>query len=217
QDSLMQTKIGQMTRPISLSALTTQRDCLLSQRHRKGELDNFLFNSFLALAVETSKNQIPFHNCTLPSSTLYGIYKAALRRILIEKTSGIERGEYAECRFISEVNNLEVYKNTCAKKMLNRLLFLGCLLRALRSENPGCVLYQCDIEKTRHGVTAHKVTNQREKRIIIATRKQNRTVYYRLRTHVREGRAQVKAHSLKGGSEGTKSSRGLDPEIKLYK
>ncbi|KFM07224.1 hypothetical protein AS27_06957, partial [Aptenodytes forsteri] len=226
QDSLTQTKRGQMTWSVSLSALTTQRDCLVSQRHRKCELNNFLFNSFLALEVETSKNQICFHNGTLPSSSLCGIYKVVLKRQLIERTSGIERGENAEPRFlISEIKNLEVHKNIDAKKMLNKLLFLGCLLHALVSEKIVCILYQRrqkyrETEKKRHAVTAYKVRSQRENRIIIATRKQNRKIHYLLRTHVREVRVQVKAQHLKGESEGTKSSRGPDPEkllIKLYK
>ncbi|KFP99993.1 hypothetical protein N330_06290, partial [Leptosomus discolor] len=221
QDSFTQTKRGQMTWSISLSALTTQRDCLVSQRHRKCELNHFLFNPFLALEVENSKNQICFHNGTLPSSSLYGIYKVALKRKFIETTSGIEREENTECRFLtSEINNLEVCKNIGA--MLNKLLFLGCLLHALVSEKIVCILYQCrqkysKTEKKRHAVTVCKVRSQREDRIIIATRKRNRKIHHLLRTHVREVRVQVKAQHLKGESEGTKSRRGPDPEIKLYK
>ncbi|CAM9403614.1 unnamed protein product [Bubo scandiacus] len=222
-DSLTQTKRGQMTWSISLSALTTQRSSLVRQRHRKCELNNSLFNSFLALEVENSKNQICFHNATLPSSSLYGIYKVVLKRKLIEKTSGIEGGGNAERRFlISEINSLEVYKNIGAKKMLNKLLFLGCLLHAVVSEKIVCILYQCrqkysKTEKKRHAVTAYKVRSQRENCIVIATRKQNRKIHYFLRTQVREVRVQVKAQHLKGESEGTNSSRGPDPEIKLYK
>ncbi|XP_026711723.1 pro-neuregulin-4, membrane-bound isoform isoform X1 [Athene cunicularia] len=218
QDSLTQTKRGQMTWSISLSALTTQRGSLIRLKHRKCELNNSLFNSFLALVIETSKNQICFHNATLPSSSLYGIYKVVLRRKLIEKTSGTERGN-AEHRFlISVINNLEVYKNIGAKKMLNRLLFLWCLLHAVVSEKIVCILYQHrqkyrKTEKKRHAVTAYKV--RRENCIVIDTRKQNRKIHYLLRTHVRE--VQVKAQHLKGESDGTKSSRGPDPEIKLYK
>ncbi|KFQ83291.1 hypothetical protein N337_08178, partial [Phoenicopterus ruber ruber] len=220
QDSLTQTKRGQMTWSVSLSALTTQRDCLVSQRHRKCELNNFLFNSFLAMEVETSKNQICFHNGTLPSSSLYGIYKVVLKRKLTEKTSGIERGENAERRFLtSEIKTLG------AKKTLNKLLFLGCLLHAIVSEKIVCILYQSrqkysKTEKKRHAVTVYKVRSQRENHIIIATRKQNRKIHYLVKTHVREVRVQVKAQHLKGESEGTKSSRGPDPEkltIKLYK
>ncbi|KFV20573.1 hypothetical protein N340_11037, partial [Tauraco erythrolophus] len=225
-DSLTRAKRAQMTWSISLSALPTQRDSLVSQKHRKCELNNFLFDSFLALAVETSKNQICFHNGTLLSSSLYGIDKVVLKSKLIEKTSGIERGENAECRFlISEIKNLEVYKNTDAKKMLNKLLFLGCLLHALTSEKRVRTLHQCrqkysKTEKKRHAVTVCKVRSQRENHIIIASRKQNRKIHYLLRTHVREVRVQVKAQHLKGEPEGTKSARGLDPEkplIKLYK
>ncbi|KFQ67399.1 hypothetical protein N335_10287, partial [Phaethon lepturus] len=223
---LTQTKRGQMTWSISLSALTTQRDCLVSQRHRKCELNNFLLNSFLALEAETSKHQICFHNGTLPSSSLYGIYKVVLKRKLIEKTSAIEREENAQCRFLfSEIKNLEVYKNTGAKKMLNKLLFLGCLLHALVSEKTVCILYQCrqkysKIEKKRYAVRVYKVQSQRENYIIIAVRRQNRKIHCLLRTHVREVRVHVKAQHLKGESEDTKSSRGPDPEkflIKLYK
>ncbi|KFR02100.1 hypothetical protein Y956_05501, partial [Nipponia nippon] len=226
QDSLTQTKAGQMTWSISLSALTTQRDCLVSQRHRKCQLNNFLFSSFLTLEVETSKNQICFHNGTLPSSSWYGIYKVVSKRKLIEKTSGTEREENAERRFlISEIKKLEVYKNISAKKMLNKLLFLGCLLHALVSEKIVCILYQCrqkygKTEKKRHAVTVYKVRSQRENHILIGTRKQNRKIHYLLRTHVR--RVQVKAQCLKGESEGTKSSREVQrsPEkllINLYK
>lgn len=225
QDSLTQTYRGQMTWSVSLSALTTQTDCLVSQRHRKCELNNFLFNSFLALEVETSKTQICFHNGTLPNSSLYGIYKVVLKRKLIEKTSGIEREENAECRFlISEIKSLEVYKNVGVKKMLYKLLFLGCLLHALVLENIVRILHQCrqkysKREKERHAVTVCKVRSQRENHIIIATRKQNRKIHYLLRTHIREVKLQVKAQHLKV-LEGTKSSKGADPEkllIKLYK
>ncbi|KFO04191.1 hypothetical protein N312_01884, partial [Balearica regulorum gibbericeps] len=224
QDSLTRTKRGQMTWSICLSALTTQRDCLVSQKHRKWELNNFLFHSFLAL--ETSKNQICFHNGTLPSSSFCGIYKVVLKRRLIEKTSGIEKGESAECRFlISEIKHLEVCKNTGTMKMLNKLLFLGCLLHVLASEKTVCTFYQCrqkysKTEKKRHAVTVCKVRSQRENHSVIATRKENRKTHYLLRTPVREIRVPVKAQHLKGESEGTKSSRGLDPEkplIKLYK
>ncbi|KFQ58885.1 hypothetical protein N334_13632, partial [Pelecanus crispus] len=223
---LTQTKRGQMTWSVSLSALTTQRDCLVSQRHRKCELNNFFFSSFLALEVEKGKNQICFHNGTLPSSSLYAICKAVLKRKLTEKTSGIERGENAERKFlICEIKNLELYKNTGTKKMFNKLLFLGCLLHTLVSEIIVCILCQyrqkySKTEKKRHAVTVYKVRSQRENRIIIATRKQNRKIHYLLRTHVREVGVQVKAHHLKGESEGTKSSRGPDPgklQIKLYK
>ncbi|KFZ51915.1 hypothetical protein N321_08672, partial [Antrostomus carolinensis] len=218
QYSLTQTKRGQMTWSSSFSALTTQRDCLVSQRHRKCELKNFLFNSFLALEVKTSKNQICFHNGTLPSRSLYGIYKVVLKRKLTEKTSRTGRGENAERRFlISEIKNLEVHTNIGAKKMLNKLLFLGCLLHALVSEKVVCILYQgrqkySKTEKKRHAVTVYKVGSQRENHFIIATGKQNRKIHYLPRTHVREVRVQVKAQHLKGNSEGTKSSRGPDPE-----
>ncbi|KFV47973.1 hypothetical protein N328_11173, partial [Gavia stellata] len=225
QDSLTQTKRGQMTWSVSLSALKTQRDCLVSQRHRKCELNNFLFKSFLALEVETSKNHIRFHNGTLPISSLDGIYKVVLKRKLIEKTSGTERGENAERRFlVTEIKNLEVYKNISAKKMLNKLLLLGCLLHALMSEKIACMFCQCRQKysktKKRHAVTVYKVKSQRENHIVIGTRKQNRKIHDLLRTHVREVRVQVKAQHLKEESEGTKSSRGPDPEkllIKLYK
>lgn len=226
KDSLTQTKRGQMTWSVSLSASTTQREFLVSQRHRKCEPSNFPFNSFLALEVETSKNQVYFHNGTLASSSLCEIYKVVLKRKLTEKTSGIERGENGKRRFrISEIKNLEVYKNTDAKKMLNKLLFLGCLLHALVSEKIVGILYQCrqkysKTEKKRQAVTVYKVRSQRENHIIIATRKQNRKIHYLLRTHVREVRVRVKAQHLKGESEGTKSSRGPDPEkllIKLHK
>ncbi|KFP34942.1 hypothetical protein N324_05668, partial [Chlamydotis macqueenii] len=226
QDYLTQAERGQMPRSVSLSALTTQRDCLVSQRRRKYHLNNFLFNSFLALEVENSKNQICFHNGTLPSSSLYGIYKAVLKRKLMEKTSGIERKENAEHRFlISEIKNLKVYKNIGAKKTLSELLFLGCLLHALMSEKMVCVLYQCrqkhsKIEKKRLAVTVYKVRSQRENRIIIATRKHNRKIHHLLGTHVREVRVQVTAQPLKGECQGTKSSRGPGLEkllIKLYK
>lgn len=223
QYSFIQTKRGQMKWSISFSALTTQIDCLVSQRHRKCESNNFVFNLFLTLEVETSKNQICFHNGIFPSGSLYGICKVVLKRKLIEKTSGIERGDDAERRFlISEINNLEVYKNVGAKKMLNKLLFLGCLLHAVASEKMVCILYQhrqkySKTEKKRHAVTAYKIRSQRENRIIVATRKQNRKIHYLLRTQVREVRVQIKAQHLKAESEGTKSSRGPDPEIKLYK
>ncbi|KFP93433.1 hypothetical protein N329_06935, partial [Haliaeetus albicilla] len=223
QYSFIQTKRGQMKWSISSSALTTQRDCLVSQRHRKCEPNNFVFNLFLILEVETSKNQICFHNGIFPSGSLYGIYKVVLKRKLIEKTSGIERGEDAERRFlISEINNLEVYKNIGTKKMLNKLLFLGCLLHAVASEKIVCILYQhrqkySKTEKKRHAVTAYKVRSQRENRIIVATRKQNRKIHYLLTTQVREVRVQIKAQHLKAESEGNKSNRGPDPEIKLYK
>ncbi|KFW94741.1 hypothetical protein N336_09903, partial [Phalacrocorax carbo] len=226
QDSLSQTKRGQMTWSVSLSVLTTQRACLVSQRHRKCEQNNFIFSKSLALEVETSKTQICFHDGTLPSSSLCRIYKVVLKRKLIEKTSGIERVENAERRFlISEIKNLEVYKNIGAKRMLNKLLFLGCLLRTLVSEKIVCILYQCrqkysKTEKEIHAVTMYKVRGQRENRIIIATRKQNRKIHYLLRTHVSEVRVQFKAQHLKGESEGTKSSGGPDPEkllIKLHK
>ncbi|KFV17549.1 hypothetical protein N339_11130, partial [Pterocles gutturalis] len=222
---LPQAKKGHMTWSISLSALTTQKDCLVSQRHRKWEINNLLVNSFLALEVETSKNQVCFHNGTLSSSSSYGICKVVLKRKLFEKTSGIERGENAEHRFlISEIKNLEVYKNTGARKMLNKLLFLGCLLHALVSEKIGYILCQCrqkyKTEKKRHDVTVYKVKSERENHIITATRKQKRKINYPLRTHVREVRVQVKAQHLKGESEGTKSSTGPDPEkllVKLHK
>ncbi|KFP20096.1 hypothetical protein Z169_06569, partial [Egretta garzetta] len=228
-DSLTQTKTGQMTWSVSLSALTTQRDCLVSHRHRKCEWNNFLFSSFLAPEVETSKNQqksAKIHDGTLPSSSLYGIYKVVLKRKLTEKTSGTERGENAECRFlISEIKNLEVYKNIDAKKTLNKLLFPGCLLHALVSEKIVCVLYQCrqeysKTEKKRHAVTVCKVRSQRENHIIVATRKQNRKIQYLLRTLVRDVRVQDKSQHLKEEAEGTKSSGGPDPEkllMKLYK
>ncbi|KFV51062.1 hypothetical protein N341_11035, partial [Tyto alba] len=222
-DSLTQTKRGQMTWSISFFALKTQRDSLVSQRHRKCELNNFLLNSFLALEVETTKNQKCFHNATLPSSSLYGIYKVVLKRKLTEKLSGIERRGNAERRFlICEINNLEVYKNIGAKKMLNKLLFLGCLLHTVVSEKIVCILYQCrqkysKTKKKRHGVTVYKVRSPRENCIVIATRTQNRKIHYFLRTRVRDVRVQFKAQHLKGEAEGTKSSRGPDPEIKLYK
>ncbi|KFZ49853.1 hypothetical protein N338_04143, partial [Podiceps cristatus] len=223
QDSLTQTKRGQMTWSTSLLALTTQRDCLVSQRHRKCELNNFLFNSFLALEVETSKKQICFLNGTLPSSSfirdLYGIYRVVLKRKLTEKTSGIEREENAESTLREE--NVEStfiiseIKNLGAKKMLHELLFLGCLLHALVSEKIVCILYQCrqkysKMDKKRHAVTVSKVRSQRKKSIKIATRKQNRVLL--LKTRVREVRVQVKAQHLKEESEGTKSSRRPDPE-----
>jgi len=230
QDSLTGTKRGQMTWSISLSASTTRRDSLVSQRRRKRELNNCLFNSFLALVFETSKNQICFHNGMSPSSSFYGICTVVLKRKLIEKTSGRERGENAEHRFlISEIKNLEVYENIGAKKMLNNLLFPGHLLHILVSEKTVCILYRCrqkysKTEKKRHAVTVYKVRSQRENRIIIAARKQNSKIHSLLRTRarevLREVRLQVKVQHLKGESEGTKSSEGPDPErlpMKLYK
>ncbi|KFQ36156.1 hypothetical protein N332_07815, partial [Mesitornis unicolor] len=224
QYPLIWAKRGQMTWSISLSVLTTQRECLVSLRHRKCELNNFLFNLFLALEIETIKNQICFHNGILPTNSLDGIYKVVLKRKLIGKTSGIEKGENAECRFlISQIKNLEMYKNICAKKMLNKLLFVGFLQHALVSEKIMCIFYQCrqkysKTEKDRHAVTVYKVS-QRKKHMIISTRKQNRKIDYLL-THIREVRVQVKGQHLKGESEGTKLTRGTDPEkllIKLFK
>lgn len=117
----------------SLSALMTQRDRMGGQRHRNCELNNFIFNSFLSLEVATRKKCTYFHNGTLPSSSLYGIYNTVLKRKFIEKISGFQMGENAECIFlIFEI--MEVYKNGSAKKNLNKLQFLGCLLHALLSE-----------------------------------------------------------------------------------
>ncbi|KFV94033.1 hypothetical protein N326_09111, partial [Eurypyga helias] len=217
QDSLTHTKRGQMTWSISLSASIAQRDCLVSQRHSKCVLNSFLFYSFLPLEVEISTKQVCF--CTLRSSSLYRIYKAVLKRKLIEKASGIERGYNAEHRFLtSDIKNFEVCKNIAAKKMSNKLLlFLGCLLHVLVPEEIVCIFYQCrqkysETEKTRHAVTGYKVRDQREHRIIVATRKQTRTIHYLLRAHARECRVPVKPQHLKGESEDTKSSRGPDPE-----
>ncbi|KFO74162.1 hypothetical protein N303_01401, partial [Cuculus canorus] len=223
QDSLTQTKREQMTWAFSLSALTTERDGLVSQRHRKRELNNFLFNSFLALEVETSTNQICFHNDTFPSSSLYGIYKVVLKRELMEKTSEIEKGENAEHRFLtSEIKDLEVCKNIGAKKILNKLLFLGCLLHALVLEKTVCILYQCrqkysKTEKKIHAVAVYKVRSKKENHIVVVTRKQNRKIQYFLRSYVREIRIQVKAQHLKEESQGTKSCRGPDPQKSLIK
>ncbi|KFU87181.1 hypothetical protein M959_05205, partial [Chaetura pelagica] len=225
QDSVTQRKRDQMTWSVSPSALTTRRDYLVSQKHRKCKLYHFLCNSFLALEVETSKNQIHFHNGKLPGSLLYGIYKVGLKRKLIDKTSGIEGRQKAECRFLTSVmKNLEVNKKIDGKKMLNKLLFLGCLLHALASKKKVCISCQCrqkysKTERTRHAVTACKVRRQRKKHII-AARNQNRTKCYILRTQVREVRVQVKAEYLKREPKGTKSSGGPDPEkllIKFYK
>ncbi|KFV61042.1 hypothetical protein N307_11160, partial [Dryobates pubescens] len=217
-----QTKRGQMTWSISLSALTTQKDCLVSQRHRNHELNNFLFNSCLSLEVEISKTQIHSHNGLLPSSSLYGICKAVSKRKLIEKTEGFERGENAEYRFISEINNPEVYKSIGAKKILTKL-FLRGLLCALVSEKTVCILYQCSqkyskIHKKRHAVTLYKVRSQRENCGIVTTRKGNRKIhYYLLRTPVKDIRLHIKAQHLKKEIEGTKSSGGPDPKLKSYK
>ncbi|KFP78301.1 hypothetical protein N311_12764, partial [Apaloderma vittatum] len=219
QDFLTRAKRGQMTWSVSLSALTAQRHCLVSHRHRKCEQNNCLFKPFLALELENSKNQLCFLNGTLTCSSLYGIYTVVLKRKLIEKKSGIERGENPKYRFlISDIKNLDVYKNTGANKMFKNLLFLGCLLHALVLEKIACVLYHCRenhsmTERGRHAATVHKIRSQKENHIIIATRNQTREVHYLLRTHVREVRVPVKAQHLKGESEGTKSSRGPNPEM----
>lgn len=220
RDSLAQTERGRMTWSISLPALTTKRDCLISQSHKKHERNNFLFNSFLALEVETSKNQVCFQNGALPSCSLYRTYEVVLKRKLIEKTSGIERGENVECRsFLSEINNLEVYKNIGAKQMFSKLLFLGCLFHVLVSEKTVCILYQCSQKysktvKKRHAVTACKVRSQQGNHITIAAQTQTSNTHYLLRTRVR---VHVKAQHLKGESQGTKLSRGPDAETKSYK
>lgn len=60
-----------------------------------------------------------------------------------------------------------MYKNIGTEEMLNKLLFLGCLLHALVSEKALCTLYQC---RQKHSGTGkkrpvgrvHKVRNQRE-------------------------------------------------------
>ncbi|XP_035191504.1 pro-neuregulin-4, membrane-bound isoform isoform X1 [Oxyura jamaicensis] len=226
QDSLTLAKRGQMTWSFSLSALMTQRDQMGSQRHRKWELNNFIFNSFLSLEVATRKKHTYFHNGTLPSSSLYGIYNVVLKRKFIEKIPGFQRGENAECRFlISKIKKLEVYKNVGAKKNLNKLQFLGCLLHALVSEKILCILYQrrrkhSKTEKKRHNATVYKVRSQGENRNIKTIRKQHRKIHYFLRTHFREVGAQVKAQHLQGKSESIKASRGPDPEkllTTLYK
>ncbi|KFQ44198.1 hypothetical protein N333_02508, partial [Nestor notabilis] len=215
---LARAKSRQMTWSVSLSALTTQKDCLASQKHRNRELNDSLFDSFLALEAETSTNQKCFHNGTLASSSLYRIFKVVLKRKLIEKTSGIEREENAECRFLmSEIKSLEVYKGIGAQKTLNKLLFLGCLLHALMG-----ILYQyrqnhSKAEKKRHAVTVYKVRRSSENCIITATRKQNRKIHYLLRTHGREVGVQVIIQHPKRETEGTKSSRRPDAEIKLHK
>lgn len=215
-----------MTWSFSLSALMTQRDRMGSQRHRKCELNNFIFNSFLSLEVATRKKHTYFHNGTLPSSSLYGIYNVVLKRKFIEKISGFQRGENAECRYlISEIKKMEVYKNVGAKKNLNKLQFLGCLLHALLSEKILCILYQCrqkysKTEKKRHSATVYTVRSQGENHNIKTIRKQHRKIHYFLRIHFREVGAQVKAQHLQGKSESIKSSRGPDPEkflIMLYK
>lgn len=215
-----------MARSLSLSALMTQRDWMGGQRHRNCELNNFIFNSFLSLEVATRKKCTYFHNGTLPSSSLYGIYNTVLKRKFIEKISGFQMGENAECMFlIFEIKKMEVYKNGSAKKNLNKLQFLGCLLYALLSEKILCILYQyrrkySKTEKKRHNATVCKVRSQGKKRNIKTIRKQHRKIHYFLRIHFREVGAQVKAWHLKGKSESIKSSRGPDPEkflIKLYK
>lgn len=220
QDSVAQTERGQVTWSISLPALTTQRDCLVSLSHKKHEQNNFLFNSFLALEVETSKNQICFQNGTLSSCSLYRIYKVVLKRKLIEKTPGIERGGNVECgSFSSEINNLEVYKNMGAKQMFSKLLFLGCLLHVLVSEKTACILYQCSQKysqtvRNSHAVTACEVRSQQENHIAVAARRQTGNTHYLLRTRVR---VHVTAQHREGESQGTQSSRGPDAETKSYK
>ncbi|KFO87338.1 hypothetical protein N320_09311, partial [Buceros rhinoceros silvestris] len=207
QDSLAQTERGQMTWSISLPALTTQRDCQVSQSHKKHEWNNFLFNSFLALQAESSKNPVCFQNGTLPSCSLYRTYEVVLKRKLIEKTSGSERGENVECgSFLSEINNLEEYKNTGAKQMFSKLLFLGCLLHVLVSEKTACILYQCSQKysktvKKRHAVKACKVRSQQENHITVAARTQTGNTHCLLRTRVG---VHVKVQHLKGESQGTK-------------
>lgn len=51
----------------------------------------------------------------------------------------------------------------------------------------------------------------------MATRTQTRKIHYLLKTPVREVRVQVSIQHVKKESESTKSGRGPDPEIKLYK
>lgn len=101
--------------------------------------------------------------------------------------------------------------------MLKKLLFLGCLPHALVG-----ILYQykqnhSKAERKRHAVTVYKVRSSSEICIITATRKQNRKIHYLNRIHGREAGVQVIIQHLKGETEGTKSSRGPDPEIKLHK
>ncbi|KAI1235025.1 hypothetical protein IHE44_0002656 [Lamprotornis superbus] len=114
-------------------AFTTQRERLVSQRHRKCELNNFLFNLFLVLEAETSK-------------------KAKYVSIMAH----YQAGEKIQNRFlISERNNLKIYKNKGAEKMLNKLLFLGCLQHAVVSEKAVCTLYQCRQQHSGMGKKRH--------------------------------------------------------------
>lgn len=219
QDYITRAKRGQMTWSVSLSPLMTQREWLGTERHRKHELNSPTFISFLPLEVVTRKTNMYLYSSTSPSSSLRGIYDVLKKKL--EKTSGSEREENAECRFlISEIKEKKVCKNEGRKKNVSKCQFLGRVLHALTSEMIVCILHtrRCKHSKTkkkRQSVTVHTVRSQRENRNTTAIRKQQRKMYYFLRTHVKEAGVRVKAQHLQ---EDIQSTRDPEPEMfQLYK
>uniref|UniRef100_G1MWN1 Pro-neuregulin-4, membrane-bound isoform n=1 Tax=Meleagris gallopavo TaxID=9103 RepID=G1MWN1_MELGA len=184
-------KRSQVIWSVSLSPLMTQREWLGTERHRKHDLNSPTFISFLPLEVVTRKNKMYLYSSTSPSSPLCGIHHVVLKKKL-EKISGSEREENAECRFlISEIREKKVCKNKGGKENVNKSQFLGCLLHALASEKVVCILHtrRCKYSKTkkkRQSVTVYTVRSQGENRNVAAIRKQQRKMYYFLRTHVKK-------------------------------
>lgn len=191
QGYVTRAKRSQVIWSVSLSPLMTQREWLGTERHRKHDLNSPTFISFLPLEVVTRKNKMYLYSSTSPSSPLCGIHHVVLKKKL-EKISGSEREENAECRFlISEIREKKVCKNKGGKENVNKSQFLGCLLHALASEKVVCILHtrRCKYSKTkkkRQSVTVYTVRSQGENRNVAAIRKQQRKMYYFLRTHVKK-------------------------------